>query len=159
MFANDPEFQAEWRAVKMHNKERLSTALRRDLRIELDPSHLIQSQVKRIHEYKRQLLNVIQAVAQYQAIKSHPEMTWVPRVKVFAGKAAPSYWNAKLIIKLINDVAKVVNNDPSVRELLKVVFIPNYNVSAAEIIMKVITQIGARLHHGARQFWGEATAP
>ena len=92
-------------------------------------------QVKRIHEYKRQLLNIIEAVAQYQAIKSHPEVDWVPRVKVFAGKAAPSYWNAKLIIKLINDVAQVINNDPSVRELLKVVFLPNYNVSLAEIVM------------------------
>jgi hypothetical protein len=80
------------------------------------------------------LLNIIEAVALYDQIRSHPE-NWVPRVKVFAGKAAPSYWNAKLIIKLINDVAKVVNNDPAVRGLLKVVFLPNYNVSLAEIIM------------------------
>jgi starch phosphorylase len=81
------------------------------------------------------LLNIIEAVAQYQAMKAHPETEWVPRVKVFAGKAAPSYWNAKLIIKLINDVGKLINDDPSVRGLLKVVFLPNYNVSLAEIIM------------------------
>jgi starch phosphorylase len=92
-------------------------------------------QIKRIHEYKRQLLNIIEAVALYDQIRSHPERDWVPRVKFFAGKAAPSYHNAKLIIKLINDVAKVVNNDPAVRGLLKVVFLPNYNVSLAEAIM------------------------
>ena len=133
--ADDPGFQEQFAAIKRANKVRLTEVIKDRLNFNVSPDALFDVQVKRIHEYKRQLLNVIQAVAQYQAIKSHPEMTWVPRVKVFAGKAAPSYWNAKLIIKLINDVAKVVNNDPSVRELLKVVFIPNYNVSAAEIIM------------------------
>ena len=81
------------------------------------------------------MLNIIEAVAQYQTMRAHPETDWVPRVKIFAGKAAPGYWNAKLIIKLINDVAKVVNTDPSVRGLLKVVFLPNYNVSLAEVII------------------------
>jgi len=133
--ADDPGFQEQFAAVKRANKVRLAEVIKDRLSFSVSPDALFDVQVKRIHEYKRQLLNVIQAVAQYQAIKSHPEVSWVPRVKVFAGKAAPSYWNAKLIIKLINDVAKVVNNDPSVRELLKVVFIPNYNVSAAEIIM------------------------
>ncbi len=92
-------------------------------------------QIKRIHEYKRQLLNIMEAVALYNMIRAHPEKRWAPRVKVFAGKAAPSYANAKLIIKLINDVAKVVNNDPAVRGLLKIVFLPNYNVSLAETII------------------------
>ena len=133
--AEDPNFQEQFAAVKRANKARLASAIKDRLNFSVSPDALFDVQVKRIHEYKRQLLNVIQAVAQYQSIKSHPERDWVPRVKVFAGKAAPSYWNAKLIIKLINDVAKVVNNDPSVREMLKVVFLPNYNVSLAEIIM------------------------
>ncbi|MBN9303853.1 MAG: glycogen phosphorylase [Devosia sp. 67-54] len=133
--ADDPGFQEQFAAVKLANKQRLAEVIKDRLDFVVSPEALFDVQVKRIHEYKRQLLNVIQAVAQYQAIKAHPELTWVPRVKVFAGKAAPSYWNAKLIIKLINDVAKVINNDPSVRELLKVVFLPNYNVSLAEIIM------------------------
>ncbi|MEO7221668.1 MAG: glycogen/starch/alpha-glucan phosphorylase, partial [Devosia sp.] len=133
--ADDPNFQAQFAAVKRANKVRLAEVIKDRLGFTVSPDALFDVHVKRIHEYKRQLLNVIQAVAQYQSIKSHPEKEWVPRVKVFAGKAAPSYWNAKLIIKLINDVGQVVNNDPSVRELLKVVFIPNYNVSLAEIVM------------------------
>lgn len=133
--ADDPNFQEQFAAVKRANKVRLTEIIRDRLNFAVSPDALFDVHVKRIHEYKRQLLNVIQAVAQYQSIKAHPETDWVPRVKVFAGKAAPSYWNAKLIIKLINDVAKVVNNDPSVRELLKVVFLPNYNVSLAEIVM------------------------
>ena len=91
--------------------------------------------VKRIHEYKRQLLNILETIALYNAMRAHPEKPWVPRVKIFAGKAAASYAQAKLIIKLINDVANVVNNDPDIRDLLKVVFIPNYNVSLAEVIV------------------------
>jgi starch phosphorylase len=133
--ADDPNFQEQFATVKRANKVRLTEVIKDRLAFNVSPDALFDVHVKRIHEYKRQLLNVIQAVAQYQSIKSHPEKDWVPRVKVFAGKAAPSYWNAKLIIKLINDVGQVVNNDPSVRELLKVVFIPNYNVSLAEIIM------------------------
>jgi starch phosphorylase len=92
-------------------------------------------QVKRIHEYKRQLLNLLHTVALYQAMRAEPEVDWVPRVKIFAGKAAASYHQAKLIIKLTNDIARVVNNDPTVRGLLKVVFLPNYNVSLAESII------------------------
>ncbi len=133
--ADDPNFQDQFAAVKRANKVRLAEIIKDRVGVVVSPDALFDVHVKRIHEYKRQLLNIIQAVAQYQSIKSHPEKDWAPRVKVFAGKAAPSYWNAKLIIKLINDVAKVINNDPSVRELLKVVFLPNYNVSLAEVVM------------------------
>ena len=100
-----------------------------------DPSALFDVQIKRIHEYKRQLLNAIETIALYQAIRAEPNKNWTPRVKIFAGKAAASYRQAKLIIKLINDIAKVINNDRSIRDLLKVAFIPNYNVSAAELIV------------------------
>jgi glycogen phosphorylase len=103
--------------------------------LRVDPYALFDVQIKRIHEYKRQLLNIIEAVALYDQIRSHPEKDWLPRVKFFAGKAAPSYHNAKLIIKLANDVARVINSDPSVRGLLKVVFMPNYNVSMAEVMV------------------------
>jgi starch phosphorylase len=133
--ADDPTFQEQFKAVKRANKVRLAQVIKDRLNIAVDPDALFDVQVKRIHEYKRQLLNIIEAVAQYSMIRAHPEKDWVPRVKVFAGKAAPGYWNAKLIIKLINDVAKVVNNDPAVRGLLKVVFLPNYNVSLAETII------------------------
>lgn len=133
--AEDKTFQDQFWAVKRANKEALAGVIKDRLGIVVSPDALFDVQVKRIHEYKRQLLNVIEAVAQYSAIRSHPEKDWVPRVKVFAGKAAPGYWNAKLIIKLITDVARVVNNDPAVRGLLKVVFLPNYNVSLAETIM------------------------
>jgi glycogen phosphorylase len=117
------------------NKQRMTTLIKERIGVDVSPDALFDIQIKRIHEYKRQLLNVIETVARYAAIRSHPERDWVPRVKIFAGKAAPSYWNAKLIIKLINDVGKVINSDPSVRGLLKVVFLPNYNVSLAEIII------------------------
>jgi starch phosphorylase len=133
--ADDPNFQAQFAAAKRANKARLVEVIRDRLNVSVSADALFDVQVKRIHEYKRQLLNVLHAVAQYSSMRAHPEKNWVPRVKVFAGKAAPSYWNAKLIIKLINDVAKVINSDPSVRELLKVVFLPNYNVSLAEIVM------------------------
>ncbi len=133
--ADDPAFQEQFKAVKAVKKERLAQVIRDRLGVVVSPEALFDVQIKRIHEYKRQLMNVIEAVAQYQTMRMHPETDWVPRVKVFAGKAAPGYWNAKLIIKLINDVARVVNNDPAVRGLLKVVFLPNYNVSLAETII------------------------
>ncbi|MEO8685331.1 MAG: glycogen/starch/alpha-glucan phosphorylase, partial [Devosia sp.] len=133
--ADDPSFQGQFAAVKMANKQKLTQLIKDRLGIVVSPEAMFDVQIKRIHEYKRQLLNIIQAVAAYDEIRAHPEREWVPRVKIFAGKAAPSYWNAKLIIKLINDVARVINNDPSVRGLLKVVFLPNYNVSLAEVIV------------------------
>jgi starch phosphorylase len=103
--------------------------------LRLNPDALFDVQIKRIHEYKRQLLNLVETVALYDQIRSHPEKDWVPRVRIFAGKAAPSYHNAKLVIKLTNDIARRVNSDPSVGGLLKVVFVPNYNVSLAERII------------------------
>jgi len=133
--AEDKGFQDQFAAVKRRNKEALAAVVKERTGVSLSPDALFDVQIKRIHEYKRQLLNIMEAVAQYNMIRAHPERDWVPRVKVFAGKAAPSYWNAKLIIKLINDVAKVINNDPAVRGLLKIVFLPNYNVSLAETII------------------------
>ena len=121
--------------VKRANKVDLANHLRELTGIRLDPDALFDVQIKRIHEYKRQLLNLIETVALYDQIRSHPERDWVPRVKIFGGKAAPTYHNAKLIIKLANDIARRINSDPSVGELLKVVFVPNYNVSLAERII------------------------
>ncbi len=99
------------------------------------PDALFDVQVKRIHEYKRQLLNVLQAVALYDTIRAQPTRAWVPRVKILAGKAAPGYRMAKHIIRLIHDVARVVNNDPAIAGRLKIVFLPNYNVSLAQLII------------------------
>jgi len=103
--------------------------------LRVDPSAMFDVQVKRIHEYKRQLLNILEAIAVYNQMRSHPEKGWVPRVKIFGGKAAASYWQAKLIIRLANDVARVINSDPAVRGLIKIAFVPNYNVSLAELIV------------------------
>ncbi|MBA4783766.1 MAG: glycogen/starch/alpha-glucan phosphorylase [Rhizobiales bacterium] len=134
-FARDSAFQNRFQAIKRQNKEALARLVEKRTGIRIDPSALFDIQIKRIHEYKRQLLNIIETVALYDEMRAHPERQWVPRVKLFAGKAAPSYHNAKLIVKLANDVAKVVNDDPSVSGLLKVVFMPNYNVSMAEVIV------------------------
>ncbi len=135
VLAGDAAFRERFAAVKRDNKMRLATVVSERLGLRIDPSALFDIQIKRIHEYKRQLLNIVETVALYDQIRSHPEREWMPRVKFFGGKAAPSYHNAKLIIKLINDVARVVNHDPSVRGLLKVAFMPNYNVSLAEVMM------------------------
>ncbi|WP_343222080.1 glycogen/starch/alpha-glucan phosphorylase [Novosphingobium profundi] len=121
--------------VKRANKVALAEHLKATMGIRLNPDALFDVQIKRIHEYKRQLLNLIETVALYDQIRSHPERDWVPRVKIFGGKAASSYHNAKLVIKLANDIAKRVNSDPSVGGILKVVFVPNYNVSLAERII------------------------
>jgi len=121
--------------VKRSNKLALAAHLKELTGIRLNPDALFDVQVKRIHEYKRQLLNLIETVALYDQIRSHPERDWVPRVKIFGGKAAPTYHNAKLTIKLANDIARRINSDPSVGGLLKVVFVPNYNVTLAERII------------------------
>ena len=133
--ASDNAFQQQFRNVKHHNKLALARQIGERLNIKVDPSALFDVQIKRIHEYKRQLLNILEAVALYQAIKDDPQQNWVPRVKIFAGKAAASYRYAKLIIKLINDVAEIVNNDPVVAGRLKIAFLADYNVSLAEVII------------------------
>jgi len=133
--ADDAAFLEKLAAVKRANKVALAAHVKDQLGLVVDPDALFDVQIKRIHEYKRQLLNILETVALYDQIRSHPERDWVPRVKLFAGKAAPSYHNAKMIIKLANDVAKRVNSDPSVGGLLKVAFLPNYNVTLAETII------------------------
>jgi glycogen phosphorylase len=122
-------------AAKRANKVALARLVGDRLGLQLDPEALFDVQIKRIHEYKRQLLNILETIALYQSMRAEPARSWVPRVKIFAGKAAASYTRAKLIIKLINDVASVINRDPITRDLLQVVFLPNYNVSLAETII------------------------
>jgi glycogen phosphorylase len=134
-FADDAGFLERFMQAKRANKERLAATVARRLGVTLDPGAMFDVHIKRMHEYKRQLLNILEAIAHYQAIKAAPHEDWVPRVKIFAGKAAASYHRAKLIIKLINDVARMVNNDPVVRDKLRVAFLPNYNVSLAELII------------------------
>ena len=134
-FADDAEFRRRYAAVKLANKARLAEAIKRRLDIRVDPAAMFDVQIKRIHEYKRQLLNVLETIALYDAMRAQPHLPWVPRVKFFAGKAAASYHRAKLIIKLAHDVARVVNGDPTLHDRLKLVFLPNYNVSKAEIIV------------------------
>jgi starch phosphorylase len=133
--ANDRSFQKRFAASRYVNKLALSDLIRRELEVRVDPSALFDVHVKRIHEYKRQLLNILEAIALYNAIRARPMDDWTPRVKIFAGKAAASYQQAKLIIKLIHDVARVINSDPTVRNVLKIVFLPNYSVSMAEVII------------------------
>jgi starch phosphorylase len=133
--AQDAAFLERFAKIKRANKASLSQSLKEQSGFIVDPDAMFDIQVKRIHEYKRQLLNIIETVALYDQIRSHPERDWTPRVKLFGGKAAPSYHNAKMIIKLANDVARRINSDPSVDGLLKVVFVPNYNVSLAEKIV------------------------
>ncbi len=133
--ADDTALHDRLRAIRRGAKQTLATLIAERLNIALDPDMLFDVHVKRIHEYKRQLLNVLHTVALYDAMRSRPTHDWVPRVKIFGGKAAASYRNAKLIIKLINDVARVINGDPTLRGRLKVVFLADYNVSLAEMIM------------------------
>ena len=134
-YVDDADFRAQWREIKLNNKMRLAQYINKVCRVNVDPQSMFDIQVKRIHEYKRQLLNALHLIHLYQRIIHGEAETFVPRTAVFAGKAAPSYWRAKLIIKLITSIGDVVNRDPRVKDLLKVVFLPNYNVSQAEIIM------------------------
>jgi starch phosphorylase len=131
--ADDKDFRSAFRAVKLANKQRLAEKIESCTGIKLNTNSLFDVQIKRIHEYKRQLLNVLHVITLYNRIKNG-EKNMTPRTVIFGGKAAPGYWMAKLIIRLINDVASIVNNDPVIGDKLKIVFYPNYDVSAAEIL-------------------------
>jgi starch phosphorylase len=129
---DDPEFRAEFTAIKRANKVRLSHVVAARAGAEIDVDALVDVQAKRIHEYKRQLLNIFAVIARWNAMKSDPTAYWPRRVVLIAGKAASSYWLAKLIIKLAHDVGRRINNDPETSDRLKLHFLPNYNVSLAE---------------------------
>ena len=133
--ADDQAFRARFREVKQLNKRRLARHIRRQTGIVVSPDSLFDVQIKRIHEYKRQLLNLLHVITRYNRIRQEPDRDWQPRTVVFAGKAAPAYTMAKRIIQLINNVAAVINDDWTVGDRLKVVFLPNYSVSAAEVII------------------------
>jgi glycogen phosphorylase len=133
--ADDPEFCEAFRQVKLENKKRLANYINLATSVEVSPETMFDVQVKRIHEYKRQLLNALHVIYLYQKFVTQPKLNLPPRTVIFAGKAAPSYWRAKLIIKLINSIAEVVNHDPRIGDRLRVVFLPNYNVSQAEMII------------------------
>ncbi len=134
-FASDPSFRDRFAAVKLANKKHLAEYIERVAGVALDPASLFDVQVKRIHEYKRQLLNLLHVVSRYNAIRRDPNAAWVPRSVIFAGKAASAYYIAKLIIRLTHDIAARINADPLTRDKLRLVFIPNYSVSVAELIM------------------------
>jgi starch phosphorylase len=133
--AADPALGRDLLAAKQAAKDRLSAYIRRELGLAVDPNSLFDVQIKRIHEYKRQLLNVLHVIARWQAISAHPDAPWQPRTVIFAGKAASAYAAAKHIVRLIHDVARVVNADPRTADKLKVAFLPNYGVSLAQLII------------------------
>ena len=134
VYADDEKAQQEFMNIKYQNKVRLAKYILEHNGVEVDPRSIFDVQVKRLHEYKRQLLNILHVMHLYNELREHPEMEFYPRTFIFGAKAAAGYRNAKLTIKLINAVAEVVNNDPYINGKIKVVFIENYNVSNAEII-------------------------
>jgi starch phosphorylase len=134
-YADDAAFAERMKRVRARKKEALARTIEERIGVTVSPDALFDVQIKRIHEYKRQLLNILSTAALYREMKLNPNLAYTPRVKIFAGKAAASYAKAKLIIKLANDVAAIVNNDPAIGDKLKVAFLPNYNVSLAEIII------------------------
>jgi len=134
-FINNKEFLENWRGSKWLNKKLLINHIEKDYGLKINPESMFDVQIKRFHEYKRQLLNVLHIITLYNRIKDNPKKDFVPRTIIFGGKAAPAYFAAKLIIKLINSVADVVNNDKDVGDKLKIVFIKNYSVSLAEKII------------------------
>ena len=133
--ADDPGFRARFAAIKAENKRRLAETIQRRVGVEVDPDSLFDVQVKRIHEYKRQVLNLLYVITRYNRIRANPKAPVVPRTVIFAGKAAPGYTMAKNIIKLINNVARVVNSDRALAGKLRVAFLPDYDVSLAQRIM------------------------
>ncbi len=133
--ADDAAFRECYASIKKANKDALAKVIEDEIGLKVDPGAMFDVQIKRIHEYKRQLLNILETVALANEIRARPTADWQPRVKIFGGKAAASYHMAKLIIKLINDVARVINNDPVIGDRLKVAFFPNYRVSLAEKII------------------------
>ena len=133
--AADSALHEQLEKVRRSNKVALARVIAERLGVSVDPSALFDVHIKRIHEYKRQLLNLLDTIALFNAMRAQPSLNWVPRVKIFAGKAAAGYYQAKLIIKLANDVASIINRDPVVRDRLKLIFLPNYNVSLAESII------------------------
>ncbi len=134
-FVDDQEFCTSWQQIKKNNKIKLTYYIKTLCGTEVNPDTMFDVQVKRIHEYKRQLLNALHVIHLYHRLIRQPEQTLAPRTVIFAGKAAPTYWKAKLIIKLITSIGDVVNNDPRIGGRLRVVFLPNYNVSQAEMVM------------------------
>jgi starch phosphorylase len=134
-FVDDEAFRKKWNKVQRQNKIRLAEYIHRKLKTEINTDSLFDVQVKRLHEYKRQLLNALHAITLYNRIKANPDSEVVPRTIIFGGKAAPAYAMAKLIIKLINSIADVVNHDDGIDDKLKVIFIPNYSVTLAELII------------------------
>ncbi len=137
-YADDPEFQKAWRQVKYENKQDLAALIEQRTGILIDPNSMFDIQAKRIHEYKRQHLNVLHLITLYQRMKQNPGIDITPRTVIFAGKAAPGYFMAKLMIKLINAVAEVINDDRDIKGRLKVVFLPNYNVKTAQRILPAV---------------------
>ena len=134
-FASESAFKRAIADIKFENKVKLANYVKKTLDIDLDPRALFDVQVKRIHEYKRQILNVLHIIARYQAMLENPEKEWQPRVFILAGKAASAYYAAKQTIHLINDVVNIINNDERLKGRLKLVFIPNYSVSLAQLII------------------------
>ncbi|HEY4328222.1 MAG TPA: glycogen/starch/alpha-glucan phosphorylase, partial [Phycisphaerae bacterium] len=132
--ADQAEFRAQWRAVKLANKKRLSALIWEGCKTEVDPNSLFDVQVKRIHEYKRQHLNLLGVIAAYNRIRKNPAAPVAPRTVIFGGKAAPGYYLAKLIIKLANSVAQVIDRDPLAAGKLKVIFVPDFSVKTGQII-------------------------
>jgi starch phosphorylase len=133
-FATEASFQSQWRRVKRANKVRLAGYVMSTTGVQLDPDWLFDIQVKRIHEYKRQHLNVLNIATQYRRLKQNPRLEMPPRAYIFGGKAAPGYFMAKRMIKLISAAGETINNDPDVNRFMKVAFVPNFNVQNAQLI-------------------------
>jgi starch phosphorylase len=134
-YASEKSFQSKWRKIKEANKKDLAEVIKRQLNIEIHTNSIFDCQIKRIHEYKRQLLNIIHVISLYNRLISGIKFNYYPRTVIFSGKAAPSYHNAKLIIKLIHSVADIINNDDRIGDQLKVVFLPDYSVTVAQLII------------------------